>query len=87
MARQHTRSGDGFLKGLVVGIAGEAEAEPRREKTRSRSRTPPRHWRRQHGQSRTSMTEADAVTLERLRQSLDELGGERRNRNRPRPSV
>jgi hypothetical protein len=34
-----------------------------------------------------ALTEADAVALERLQQSLDDLGGERRNRNRPRPSV
>jgi hypothetical protein len=29
--RQHTRSGDGFLEGLVAGIAGEAEEEPHTE--------------------------------------------------------
>jgi hypothetical protein len=33
-----------------------------------------------------SMTEADAVTLERLRQSLDDIGGERRSRSGARPS-
>jgi hypothetical protein len=34
-----------------------------------------------------ALTAADAVALERQRHNLDDIGGERRDRSRPRPSV